>query len=212
MKRKFLVILPAALTVLVLSGISHWATPAESGGTAHFTLGPKAMDKDQEPAEDQFQLGASIAFGQNDWPVKLVVDVMASSGDGSEAGLYSGYYYIYNLEVDVDVKTMEIGFGVQKAWSAGKIHPFVGGGVEWFRGDVKATVRSGGFSVTAIDDSDSGFGLWVGGGVYWQLGQKFNLGVNVRYNDAEITIDTPIGSKDANASGVHLGLLLGWTF
>jgi hypothetical protein len=53
---------------------------------------------------------------------------------------------------------------------------------------------------------DDAVGFWIGGGVYWTLGEHFNIGFDVRWSKAEVTID----GLDFEAGGTHAGLLLGY--
>jgi hypothetical protein len=48
--------------------------------------------------------------------------------------------------------------------------------------------------------------VWAGGGVFWRLGRRFNLGGTVRWSDAQVTLF----DNDVQAGGVTYGLLLGW--
>jgi len=42
--------------------------------------------------------------------------------------------------------------------------------------------------------------------LFWRLGKRFNIGLDVRYSKAEITLF----NVDVDAGGTHAGLLLGW--
>jgi len=53
---------------------------------------------------------------------------------------------------------------------------------------------------------DSSIGIWLNGGIYWTLGEAFNLGFELAYSHAKVTVF----GEDANAGGGHAGILLGY--
>jgi hypothetical protein len=189
-------------------------SPAAAGGTFNFTVGKTSLDQDVEPADDQTGFGVQWSFGKEGWPVMLAVDLIYSTGDGSES--YSAYFFPYgylNAELDVDVKTMELAFGVRKEWGKKSMHPFLGGGLQWTNTNVDADLSVSGLgSAPIIDGDDSSVSFWANAGIYWRLGKHFNLGVNVRYRDAEATVQEEIFGSDVDldTSGVHYGALFGW--
>ena len=60
-----------------------------------------------------------------------------------------------------------------------------------------------GLRASADDDA---IGFWIGGGIYWTLGEHFNIGFDLRWSKAEVTIN----GVDGEAGGGHAGLLLGY--
>ncbi|MEW6378941.1 MAG: hypothetical protein AB1611_04970 [bacterium] len=56
--------------------------------------------------------------------------------------------------------------------------------------------------------SDSALGFWIGGGIYWTISKIFNLGLQIRYSKAEVTIF----EEDVEAGGLHYGFLSGVHF
>jgi len=63
---------------------------------------------------------------------------------------------------------------------------------------------SQGFQQVSEDDTGTGFAIC--GGVYWTIGQHFNLGLDVRYSSAEATLY----ETKAAIGGTHSGLILGY--
>jgi opacity protein-like surface antigen len=205
MQRKHLVLLGVIGVILATLAVP----PAMASGSANFTVGKTKLDQDVEPADDQDGYGLQLSFGKEGWPVMLAVDLILSSGDGSES--YS--YYGYAGTLDADVKTTELAVGVRKEWGKKSMHPFLGGGLQWTNTDAKVDISITGLgSANFIDDSDSSVSFWANAGIYWRLGKSFNLGVNVRYRDAEATFREEFtGSEvEVDTSGVHYGVLLGW--
>jgi hypothetical protein len=177
----------AALAAMVLLV----ATPsfARTGtGHANFFLGQKALDEDDwGPLDRQGEIGAEISFGRDSWPVLIAVDLLGSGKKDSSA--------------DVEGSTSELDVGVRKIWQAGSVRPYIGGGVALVNGEIKIDA----FGATFSDD-DNGVGAWVGGGVFWRLKSRFNIGIAARYSKARVNVF----GNDIEAGGPHLGMLLGW--
>ena len=55
-----------------------------------------------------------------------------------------------------------------------------------------------------VSDDNNGIGIWLNGGVYWTLSQHFNLGLDLRYSQADVTL------FDVDAGGTHAGVILGY--
>ena len=58
----------------------------------------------------------------------------------------------------------------------------------------------------SVSDDDTALGLWIGGGVYWTPAEHFNIGLEAKYSNAEVTLF----GVDANAGGGHFGALIGY--
>ena len=185
----------AAVAMLaILAGLST-STPAFAGdwtGNANFFLGQKSLDSDDwEPLENQGEFGAEVSWGKKAWPILIATDVLIS-GDSDEI---SGN--------DVDAGTAEIDLGVRKIWEVKTFRPYVGGGLALISASFEFDLP--GTSAT-IDDDDSAVGAWVGGGAFWRVGSRFNIGGAIRYS----TADVEFGGEDIDAGGLSVGLLLGW--
>jgi opacity protein-like surface antigen len=84
--------------------------------------------------------------------------------------------------------------------SGSPIRPYIGGGLAFVNAEQKATTFS------YIPDDDNGTGFWLNGGVCWTLGQSFNLGLDLRYTQADVTLF----NVDGKAGGTHAGVILGY--
>ncbi len=162
-------------------------------GNINAFLGAKALDKDDwEPVEDQAELGVKIDFRQQTWPVNIATDFLYSFGEDDSLG------------INVEGETFELNLGVRKIWDqAPPVHPFIGGGISM----IWARFKGSGFGGSASDD-DTGIGFWLDGGVYWTLTENFNLGLELGYSKAEVTLF----DIDGEAGGVHFGALAGYHF
>ena len=135
-------------------------------------------------------------FKKKEWPISIALDFLHSEGDGSDYEPFSGLY------IDMDAETTEFNAGIRKIWEQyAKIRPYIGGGLAFISAEAKGSAM--GYTVS---DDDRAVGLWINGGVYWTLSASFNIGLDLRYSIAEVTVF----DVDAEAGGVHAGLLLGY--
>lgn len=177
----------AVLWILLAVGVAA-PSAARADGDVNFFLGQKELSKDDwEPTQSQPEFGLEMSFGEKDWPVDIAVDLFSSSDDDTLFGL------------KVEGSTSELGVGVRKIWKSGSTMPYIGGGLA----SIKGTIKS---NFLGVDESDSSLGAWFGGGVFWRLGPRFNIGVAARYSKATITL----AGIDGEGGGLHYGLLLGW--
>ena len=84
-----------------------------------------------------------------------------------------------------------------------KFHPYIGGGIAFVGGGFERRSSIGGG-----DNKDSTTGLWIGTGAYWNLNQNINLGFDLRYTDAEISLF----NTDIDAGGTHASITLGYNW
>lgn len=188
--KKAVLVLSLSVGFFCVSSVQVWAAQ-EWTGNINFTLGAKALDDDDwEPVEDQGEFGINVDFRQKDWPVNIAV---ALNGAGSEDTIEG---------VDVESVTSELRFGVKKIWEPNEtMRPFLGGGFALATGDLQLEYLG-----DKISDDDSGLGVWLEGGVYWTVGGAFNLGFDIGYSTAEVTLF----GVDVDAGGGHAGLLMGY--
>ncbi len=174
---------------------------AKSTGQVNFFLGQKFLDAgDWDPVDEQGEFGVVMSFGQVDWPVHIAVDLLGSTDEGEISDPLLG-------EIDVTGSTVELGVGVRKIWSKNSVHPYVGGGLALVNAEIELDSSFG-----DLDADDDGVGAWLGGGLFWRLGQRFNIGGDVRWSSAEVSPDSidPELAAELEAGGLHIGLLLGF--
>jgi hypothetical protein len=149
-------ILATVITIVLASAV--FAQEGEWTGNINAFLGAKALNNDDwTPAEDQGEIGIKFDFRPKSWPVNIAIDYnYAQSDDESfvDPVLGSGKFQSTTTELNV---------GVRKIWDQySTVRPFIGGGLsfESAKGEVTAFGQS-------ASDSDTGTGIWFGGGVYW---------------------------------------------
>jgi opacity protein-like surface antigen len=200
----------AATTTLLVGWIA--AAPAMAGGDANLFLGGRSTSDDTIDAaglDTVPQYGAWVTL-DFEWPVALALDLMWASDDASVT-LSGAFPTTFDTEVD----TLELDIGVRKVWGE-KLRPYVGGGVAWVDLGAKQTETTsfGGPPVTdlIIDDSGSSVGFWVDGGFLYVLGTSLNIGVDVRYTDADVdlTPEGSVGKINLDSGGTQYGFLIGY--
>jgi len=160
-------------------------------GNANFLLGNKQLDDDDwKPVESQLVLGALIDFRREEWPVSIAIDILGSA-DVRKRGVNKDEGY-----------TLENNIGVRKIWddTGSAFRPYIGGGVAMVSGEIERKTGA-----TTVTQDDTGTGIWLGAGSYWTAGPKLNLGFDIRYSQADVTLF----NKDRDAGGLHAGLFVG---
>ena len=197
MKRIAMFAVSSVIAGLLASSPAH----ADATGNVNFFVGQKSLSSsDWEPVEKQGEFGAVMSFGQKTWPVSIAVDVLVSTDDQDAFDPFIGNYTLTGTTYEVD-------FGVRKVWGKARTRPYIGAGLALL--GASAEIESGGAS---IDGDDSAVGFWADAGIFWRLGSHFNLGLDVRYSDADVDLDFGSGlvATDVGAGGFSYGLLLGF--
>lgn len=182
-------LLLAACAAVALGG-----TPALAGGNVNFTLGNRTLNQDNYgPLDEQPFIGGYAEFPVMAWPVDLSAGVYRSTKDDTVSGF------------DVSATITEVSFGAMKTWNVmGNMYPFAGGGLSMVK--VSAEVDTG--SGTASADDTSG-AYYAEGGVYWRMGEVFNLGVHGRFNrGSKINLE----GANFNSDYFQVGVLAGFGF
>jgi hypothetical protein len=181
MKRLFVVL------ILVLSS-SHaapgrlWAAQ-DWTGNVNLLLGIKYFDNVVWDSAGQLETGIDVDFRHKSWPVNIALGI-------------SGAY-------DLDVSTTEYRIGVRKIFEATpRMRPFIGCGIDYVSAEEDEF-----FNIfDDEEDSDTGVGGWIDGGIYWTFGNRVNAGFDLGYSYAPVTLS----GKTANAGGIRLDFLLGY--
>lgn len=170
-----------------------------AGGNVNFLFGEKQLASSDwaAPYDNQDEFGIMFDMGDRYWPVHLAVDLLGSS----RTVIYS--------DGDRTISTGELDVGVRKIFDiyGTSLHPYVGGGVAF----VSATYEDYYYYYGTYTNSDSAIGGWLNAGIYWTLGNMFNIGLDARYSAADVSLyDYDLGRYiNVDAGGVHAGLLFG---
>lgn len=155
-------------------------------------VGHKSVDdKDWPNLDSQGSVGVISDFGKRNWPVSIAADL-----------LFAGTVHESGVNEDTG-GTMEIHLGARKIFTLenSSFRPYVGGGVAL----VSAMLENENAGVK-VEDDDTAIGAWVGAGTYYAVTPSFNLGIDVRYSKAEVTIF----DKEREAGGLNAGITAGY--
>ncbi len=181
----------ATISTLFLLTLSA-AHAGDWTGNVSGYLGHKSLDdKDWPQLDSQPAGGVLFDIKRQDWPVSIAFDIIGS-GDVHEDGSQKDEGY-----------TVEKHLGVRKIFDLPNysIKPYVGGGVAFTYAEMNDKDGS-----TTLSEDDSAVGGWVGGGMYFGLTPHLNLGLDVRYSKAEVTLF----DKDREAGGLLAGVTAGY--
>jgi opacity protein-like surface antigen len=191
----------STITSTVLSTLLFMAIPAayaddtQAGGwTGNVSgyLGHKTVDdKDWPNLDSQGSVGVISDFRKQSWPVSIAADLIFS-GTVHESGV-----------IEDTGGTAEIHLGARKTFTLenSSFRPYVGGGVAL----VTAILENENAGVK-VDDDDSTVGAWVGAGTYYAVTPSFNIGLDVRYSKAEVTLF----NKERETGGLNAGITAGY--
>ncbi len=192
---------PAALALLSLS-ISSMATAEAWTGHIGGYLGGKSLSSNDSSEgeyyssefDDQGSLGLSADIKHESWPVSLTLATFIS-GDIEE----------FEGDDKVEMGTFELQLGVQKNFDieGSAFTPYLGLGVAFVSAEIRNTVDD-----VRTKDDDTKAGGWIGGGLTFDVTQHFDIGIDVRYSDADLTLF----DVERSAGGVNTSLRVGYHF
>lgn len=183
------------------------AAPAFAVNNINIFLGQKTLDSSDWgassylgyglPLDEQGEFGVLMDFAGYNWPVSIAVDLL---GSAREEDFYSTTWG----PGTTTASTSELDVGVRKIFDiyGTSLHPYVGGGLALITGRIEDDYYYYGIT----DDEDTGLGIWLNGGIYWSFAEHFNLGVDLRVSDADVTLY----GETVNAGGTHGGLMFGY--
>lgn len=189
---KLITAIPLLLLLAIPSAHADEAQSAGWTGNVSGYVGHKSVDdKDWPNLDSQASVGVISDFGKRSWPVSIAADL-----------LFAGTVHESGVNEDTG-GTMEIHLGARKIYKLenSSFRPYVGGGVAL----VGAMLENENAGVK-VDDDDTVYGIWVGAGTYYAVTPSFNIGVDVRYSKAEVTLF----DKEREAGGLNAGITAGY--
>lgn len=183
---------------LIMLAMLSLASPALANVNFNLLLGSKALESsDWAPVEDQGLLGLHFDGTPAGWPVAFSVDLI---GTGKE-----GYVYYGSGRAKLTGTTSEYDLGVRRyVGDVNNLSAFFGGGVGLI--GAKAEVKDP--FLGNQSEEDSALGLWLNGGVMARVLGNVNVGAELRWSRAEVTLfDTT-----TDAGGVAFAFFVGYGF
>ena len=178
------------------AGIDRWLRvrkpERDEAAFLHAALfgGRKQLDESEwGPLSPQNELGLNLTGGGARWPVHVAADWYASLGS--------------HEPTDSSATLMEFGLGARRILDLGVVRPSLGAGV------AVSTIR-------IVQDPDPetpdaitgrGFGPWVDAGVTFRFLKWWDVGVKVRWSQAEAELEP--GGGTLGAGGLHYGVTIG---
>jgi hypothetical protein len=178
---------------------SRWTGNINIGG------GLKFLNKEEWEEEagitDQTEIRIATDIRQRRWPINIALD--ASYAFAPEVLQVMTHNGVVDTATQ-SVVTYEVNVGVRKIFDFRlySVRPFFGGGfsritTQW---DLE-------FSDGTESYRDGKLGLWINGGVYWELDRHFNIGIEYLFSNATIDL---FGKR--NHGGHHLDMIVGFHF
>ena len=176
---KKILVATALLLALPIVQAGDWT------GNVGGSIGSKQLDdKDWGSLDSQGSFGFMLDIKKKAWPVSITYDLILS-GDVNEKG-----------SVKDEAYSAENQFGIRKTFELedSKVRPYFGGGVTFVSAGIKNKTAT-----TSVKDDDEGIGAWAGAGLYVGVTESFDIGFDVRYSEAEVTLF----DENLEAGGMH---------
>jgi hypothetical protein len=179
------------LTVALILPTTGFAAKLADANASVF-LGQKKLDGgDTGPVDNQAEWGVIVDLGRKDSIVNLVLSYLSSNDKAS------------NGATDYEGETWELGIGIRKPFRIQQdISLFLDAGVAY----VDALYKD--LNASSVNTTDSAFGVWLGGGVNFAVGDKLVVGVLARNTSASATLM----GREREVGGVHFGITAGLGF
>ena len=199
----------ASILVVLLAGASALAqddAPAqESSGTSgntQFLIGERYMtDKDfWEPFDTQMMFGVEVDFA----PAKSPIHVALAGSFSTDDTRVSAPFHGATGDVRVGLAEFSAGF----LWHPvrhGIVRPYIGGGAVLLGASIDTDIGS----FFGDSDTDTSFGFYGNAGVFFKVGESFNIGVDGRIVRGT---DFDFSGLQADADYEQVAMLLGFSW
>ncbi len=199
------------IVVLVLSGMlvlttTPAATAAEAGPYYVGIYGGWVMPQDLEPEDgDDVPLKDSWALGAKFGYIIPTVKWLAVELDYA----YLAEQDIDQAGIDGDFKASNLMFNLIARYPEGKIHPYIGAGLGWSWGALKASGSVGGIT-GAVDESDNAFAWQILAGVNFEITPQWSADLGYRYFSSKYTFN--VVGEDVDFTAKSHMILIGVNF
>ncbi|MDB5106291.1 MAG: hypothetical protein JWP91_3980 [Fibrobacteres bacterium] len=178
---------------------SRWTGNINVGG------GLKFLNKEEwetiSGITDQTEIRVATDLRQRKWPINIALDASyAFAPEVLQELSRTGVTVIAKQAI----VTYEVNFGVRKIFDFKlySVRPFFGGGFSRITTQWDLT-----YDDTTESFREGKLGVWVNGGVYWEMDRHFNLGMEYLFSNARIDL---YGKR--NHGGHHIDMIAGFHF
>jgi opacity protein-like surface antigen len=188
---------------------------AQAAGDVNLLFGARISSEamlEEAGVDDLSQFGAAFSWDYGG-PVMVAVDLLVASTDASRSvdAVYPNVYW-------TDIKSTELDVGIRKLFGGDrKLKPYLGGGLAWMRLDVLQVLNGslgegGEFTDIIMNDAENTFGFWANAGLQYTFGEKFNIGLDIRYSDAQVDVNPVDGGLglEFDTGGTQYNMLVGY--
>jgi hypothetical protein len=183
---------------------SRWTGNINIGGGLKFLNAEEWEDK--AGITDQTEVRIATDIRQRRWPINIALDASyAFAPEVLQAWESSNKVPVVATQ---SIVTYEVNFGVRKIFDFKlySVRPFFGGGFSRITTQWDLTYDDG--SGEEVETYREGkLGIWINGGVYWELDRHFNIGLEYLFSNARIDL---FGKR--NHGGHHLDMIVGYHF
>jgi hypothetical protein len=178
---------------------SRWTGNINIGGGLKFLN--KVEWEESAGITDQTEIRIASDIRQRRWPINIALDASyAFAPEVLQAWTHDGALDTATQSV----VTYEVNVGVRKIFDFRlySVRPFFGGGFSRI-----TTQWDFEFADGTESYRDGKLGIWINGGVYWELDRHFNIGIEYLFSNATIDL---FGKR--NHGGHHLDMIVGFHF
>lgn len=181
-----------SLSVLLMLGTTH-AQGDEWTGNISGIIGQKDLEEKDWPEHDEHgAIGMLLDVKKKDWPISIAIDLFGTGDeDKSSNPRYEGY-------------TAEANIGLRKIFQLPiqncRLRPYIGGGIALINAEEKMTTTQ-----LTRSDEDSDTGYWLGIGSYYTVSERFHVGIDVRYSEAQVDLFEEEREVGGMMSGITVG-------
>lgn len=191
MSRQALRLVGVPVLTVVLGLLTPGVAKADDWSTMfHLVAGRRWLDKGSFPnVQPVSNFAFSATWGKQSQQILFATDLVYANGKGTHDG------------VDLQAAFWELGLGLRKVWSSGKLAPYFGAGVLLMNTHLDQNTQR---------QRDRSTGFWIGAGAVVRMadshGHRFNLGADLRYSASRQVL--LFGTR--NTPSLQLGFVFGW--
>lgn len=146
-------------------------------------------------AWSEVSMGIRGDFKPVSWPVYISVGTTISGAARNAVAIFTD-------DDRQEITVYEYQLGIQKYFNEGHMfQPYIGGGINVADAEIRDIVNDREFD----SDNDRAVGIGVGTGFVVELGSHFDLGLDVRYSEADLTLY----GVENNIEGVNTSIRIG---